>query len=154
MKTLRGNLKGKSLRIGIIASRFNEEITKRLVEGALSALSENGVSKRAITLVSVPGAFEIPGTALRMALKSKFDAIVCLGAVIRGETDHSHFVAAAAQEGILRAGMDTGVPITFGVLTTNSIDEAIERSGGDWGNKGYEAAEDAIEMANLYHELG
>lgn len=152
MKTLRGTLKGKGLRIGIIAGRFNEEITKRLVEGALSALAECGVSKRAITLVWVPGAYEIPGTARRMAISSKFDALVCLGAVIKGETDHFHFVSAAAQEGILRAALDSGIPVTFGVLTA-TVDQALERSGGDRGNKGYEAAADAVEMANLYRDL-
>lgn len=153
MKTVRGSLKGKGLRIGVIASRFNEEITKRLVEGALSALAECGVSKRAITLVSVPGAFEIPETALRMASTNSLDALVCLGAVIKGETDHSHFVAAAAQEGIVRAALDTGIPITFGVVTTDTVDQALERSGGEWGNRGYEAAANAVEMANLYREL-
>lgn len=154
MKMLRGSLKGKGLRVGIVASRFNEEITKRLIEGALQALAECGVGKRAVNLVSVPGAFEIPGAALRMAASGRVDALVCLGSVIKGETDHFHFVAAAAQEGILRASMKTGVPVTFGVLTTDTVDQALQRSGGEWGNKGYEAAAGAVEMANLYRDLG
>ena len=153
MKPLRGTLRGKGLRVGVVVSRFNEEITKRLEAGALQALDEFGVSKRSVTLVSVPGAFEIPGAAARLAASGKVDAVVCLGAVIRGETDHYTYVAEAAQQGILRVGLDSGLPVTFGVLTTETVDQAWERSGGDHGNKGYEAASDAIEMANLYRDL-
>ena len=161
MKTLRGNLRGKGLRVGVVASRFSKsnemagegEITKRLVAGALEALEELGVSSRSVTLISVPGAFEIPGAAARLAAGEKVDAIVCLGAVIKGETEHFTFVAAAAQQGVLRVGLDTGIPVTFGVLTTETVDQAWERSGGDAGNKGYEAAADAVEMANLYRTL-
>lgn len=153
MKPLRGNLRGKGLRVGIVVSRFNEEITKRLEAGALQALEELGVSKRSITLVSVPGAFEVPGAAARLAASGKVDAIVCLGAVIKGDTAHDTHVAAAAQQGVLRVGLDSGLPVTFGVLTTNNVDQAWERSGGSHGNKGYEAATDAVEMANLYRDL-
>ena len=153
MKPLRGNLRGKGLRVGVVVSRFNEEITKRLEAGALQALEELGVSKRSITLVSVPGAFEIPGAAARFSASGKVDAIVCLGAVIRGETEHFAYVAAAAQQGVLRVGLDSGLPVTFGVLTTDTVDQAWERSGGSYGNKGYEAAADAVEMANLYRSI-
>jgi 6,7-dimethyl-8-ribityllumazine synthase len=153
LKTLRGNLRGKGLRIGIVASRFNDEITKRLVAGALDSLERLGVSKRSITLVSVPGAFEIPGAAARLAAIIKLDSIVCLGAVIKGETEHFTYVASAVQQGVLRAGLDAGVPMTFGVLTTETVDQAMERSGKDDRNKGYEAAADAVEMANLYRTL-
>jgi 6,7-dimethyl-8-ribityllumazine synthase len=153
LKTLRGNLRGKGLRIGIVAGRFNDEITKRLVAGALDSLERLGVSKRSITLVSVPGAFEIPGAAARLAAMGKVDAIVCLGAVIKGETEHFTYVASAVQQGVLRAGLDAEVPMTFGVLTTETVEQALERSGGGPSNKGYEAASDAVEMANLYRSL-
>lgn len=154
MKNLRGSHRGRGLRVGIVISRFNEEITKRLLDGALEALEEAGVGRRSVTLVSVPGAFEIPGAAQRLAASGRVDAVVCVGAVIRGETEHFTFVAAAAQEGILRVALDTGIPVTFGVLTTETVDQAIERSGGAYGNKGHEAALDAVEMANLYREVG
>ncbi len=154
MRTLRGALKGRGLRIGVVASRFNEEITKRLVEGALSALEESGVVSRSITLVSVPGAFEVPGAASRLAATKKVDAIVCLGAVIKGETEHFTYVSSAAQQGILRVSIESKIPVIFGVLTTDSADQALERSGGEWGNKGYEAAMAAVEMANLYKRMG
>jgi 6,7-dimethyl-8-ribityllumazine synthase len=153
MKTLRGNLRGKGLRIGIVASRFNDEITNRLVAGALESLEKLGVSKRSITLVSVPGAFEIPGAAARLAAAGNVDAVVCLGAVVRGETEHFTYVASAAQQGVMRAGLDTGLPMTFGVLTTETVDQALERSAEGESNKGYEAASDAVEMANLYRTL-
>jgi 6,7-dimethyl-8-ribityllumazine synthase len=153
MKTLKGHLRGKGLRIGIVASRFNEEITKRLIAGATDALEKLGVSTRSITLVSVPGAFEIPGAAARLAATRKVDAVVCLGAVIRGESEHFTYVASAAQQGVVRAGLDAGIPMTFGVLTTETVDQARERSGGGPDNKGYEAALDAVEMANLYRTL-
>lgn len=153
MKTLRGNLRGKGLRIGIVASRFNGEITKRLVAGALDSLAKLGVSKRSITLVSVPGAFEISGAAARLAAAGNVDAVVCLGAVIKGETEHWTYVASAAQQGVLRAGLDAGLPMTFGVLTTETVEQALERSGKGESNKGYEAAADAVEMANLYRAL-
>lgn len=119
----------------------------------MRALDESKVSKRSITVVSVPGSFELPGAALRLARTKKVGAIVCLGAVIRGETDHYHFVAAAAEEGVLRVGLETGIPVTFGVLTTDTDQQAMERSGGKRGNKGYDAARDAVEMANLYGQI-
>lgn len=149
----RGLRQGRGLRIGVVVSRFNPEVTDRLLEGALQALADAKVSKRSIRVVEVPGAFELPGAALELARAGRIDSIVCLGAVIRGETDHFHFVSAAAQQGILRVGLDTGVPVTFGVLTTDTLERALDRAGGKRGNKGYDAALDAVEMANLYKEI-
>lgn len=154
MNRKQGTHSGKGLRIGVVMSRFNQEVTDRLLKGALEALAEAGVSELSITVVSVPGAFEVPGAAQELAASGSVDAIACLGAVIRGETEHFTFVAAAAQEGVLRVALDARIPVTFGVLTTETVDQAIERSGGGWGNKGYEAALDAVEMATLYRELG
>lgn len=154
MREMRGDHRGRGLRIGVVWSRFNEEVTKRLLGGALEALEEAGVSRRAVTVVSVPGAFELAWAAQRLVVGGKVDAVVCLGAVIRGETEHFTYVASAAQEGVLRVVLDTGVPVTFGVLTTEDVDQAMERAGGEQGNKGYEAALDAVELANLRRALG
>ena len=152
-RRVRGDHAGAGLRIAVVVSRFNEAITDALSKGALEALAESEVSEADITLVSVPGAFEIPGTARQLAVSGRIDAVICLGAVIRGDTEHFTFVAAAAQEGILRVILDTGIPATFGVLTTEDFAQAEDRAGGRAGNKGYEAALDAIEMANLYRLL-
>ncbi|MGH2717530.1 MAG: 6,7-dimethyl-8-ribityllumazine synthase [Actinomycetota bacterium] len=158
MKRLQGSRDGSGLRVGVIVSRFNEAVTEALLSGALEALAEVGVPDTRITVVSVPGAFELPGAAGTMAASGAVDALICLGAVIRGDTEHFTFVAAAAQEGILRVTLDTGVPVSFGVLTTEDVEQAEERSGGPGGdgagNKGYEVALDAVEMANLYRLLG
>lgn len=145
--------KGRNLRIAVVVSRFNEEVTKRLLEAALQGLAEAGVKKRSIQVVSVPGAFELAGTAKKLAETGTVDAVVCLGAVVRGETEHSTYVSSAAQQGILRVGLETGIPVTFGVLTTETLEQALERSGGVVRNQGYEAALDAVEMANLYGEI-
>ena len=153
MTTLRGSHDGTGLRVGVVVSRFNDAITGALLTGALEALSEAGVTDDGAIVVSVPGAFEIAGAARALAEAGRVDAVVCLGAVIRGDTEHFTFVAAAAQEGILRVNLDTGVPVTFGVLTTEDVAQAAERAGGEAGNKGYEAALDAVEMANLYRLL-
>jgi 6,7-dimethyl-8-ribityllumazine synthase len=153
VRWLQGDRLGSHLHIGIVVSRFNAAITEALLKGAIEALAEAGVPEAGTTIVSVPGAFELAGAARRLAAGGRVDAVVCLGAVIRGDTEHFTFVAAAAQEGILRAGLDTGVPMTFGVLTTEDVSQAEERAGGAAGNKGYEAALDAIEMANLYQLL-
>jgi len=150
LKELRGGHEGRGLRIGIIVSRFNERITNGLLEGALKALKESGVADEDLVVVSVPGAFEIPGAAHKLASAGGVDAIVCLGAVIRGETEHFTYISKAAQEGIVNASLATGVPMTFGVLTTNDFDQALDRIGGAHGHKGQEAALDAIEMANLF----
>lgn len=153
MKTIRGERKGKGLRIGVVVSRFNQEVTDRLLQGALEALDGAKVSRRSITIVSVPGAFEIPGAAQRLASTKQVDAIVCLGAVIRGATEHFTYVSGAAQQGVLQVGLASGIPVTFGVLTTDTVEQALERSGGNRGNKGYDAALDAVEMANVHRVL-
>ena len=153
MRLIKGRVGDKRYKIGIVVSRFNEEITKSLLEGALDAVEKAGIQRSTVTVVSVPGAFEIPGAAKRLASSGKVDAIVCLGAVVRGETPHFDFVASAAQQGVLRVGLDTGIPVTFGVLTVDDMQQATERAGGIWGNKGFEAATDALEMADLYRNL-
>ena len=153
MRHLQGDHDGSALRIGVVVSRFNESVTEALLKGALEALGESKVPPDSVTIASVPGAFELAGTASRLATSGAVDAVVCIGAVIRGQTDHFTFVAAAAQEGILRVSIDTGIPIIFGVLTTDDYEQAEDRAGGAAGNKGYESALDAVEMANLYRSL-
>lgn len=151
--TLHGSHDGSDLRIGVVVSRFNESVTGALLEGTLEGLEEAKVPADAVTVVSVPGAFELAGAAGRLATAGTVDAVVCIGAVIRGQTEHFTFISAAAQEGILRISLDTGIPIIFGVLTTDDFEQAEARAGGALGNKGYEAALDAVEMANLYRSL-
>lgn len=153
MKTYEGSFEGRHLRIAIVASRFNEVIVERLVEGATDCLRRHGVEDDDISLVWVPGAFEIPSAAQRVAASEEVDAVVCVGAVIRGETPHFEYVAAEAQHGVGDAARRTGVPITFGVLTTDTPEQASERAGGKAGNKGFEAALAALEMANLFASL-
>jgi len=148
-----GSLTGKGLRIGIVAGRFNDFITDSLVKGAVDALRRHGVKTDAISLTWVPGAFEIPMAAKLMAQSGTCDAVITLGAVIRGATTHYEEVAGQCAAGIQRAQLDTNVPIMFGVLTTETIEQAIERAGTKAGNKGAEAAMTAIEMANLIKEL-
>jgi 6,7-dimethyl-8-ribityllumazine synthase len=153
MPTYEGRLDAKGLRIALLASRFNETITKSLLEGALSALRRHGLDDASITVAWVPGAFELPVTAKRLADSGEFDAIVCLGAVIRGATSHYDYVCSQAASGIARVSLDTGVPVIFGVLTTETIEQAIERSGTKAGNKGFDSAVSAIEMADLLRQL-
>jgi 6,7-dimethyl-8-ribityllumazine synthase len=153
MPTYEGRLDAKGLRIALLASRFNETITKSLLDGALSALRRHGLDDASITVAWVPGAFELPLTAKRLASSGEFDAVVCLGAVIRGATTHYDYVCSQAAAGIARASLETGVPIIFGVLTTENIEQAIERSGTKAGNKGFDAAVAAIEMADLLRQL-
>jgi 6,7-dimethyl-8-ribityllumazine synthase len=153
VRHLQGDHDGSTLRIGVVVSRFNESVTEALLKGALEGLAEAKVPPDRVTIASVPGAFELAGAASRLATGGTVDAVVCIGAVIRGQTDHFTFVAAAAQEGILRVSIDTGIPIIFGVLTTDDYEQAEDRAGGAAGNKGYEAALDAVEMANLYRSL-
>ncbi len=149
MKIYEGNLIGTGLKIGIVVSRFNEFITSKLLSGALDTLKRHGVSEDDIEISWVPGAFEIPLIAKQMAQSGKYDAIVSLGAVIRGATPHFDYVASEMSKGIAQTSLQTSVPITFGVLTTDNIEQAIERAGTKAGNKGSEAAITAIEMANL-----
>lgn len=149
MKIYEGNLIGTGLKIGIVVSRFNEFITSKLLSGALDTLKRHGVSEDDIEISWVPGAFEIPLIAKQMAQSGKYDAIVSLGAVIRGATPHFDYVASELSKGIAQISLQTGIPIAFGVLTTDNIEQAIERAGTKAGNKGSEAAITAIEMANL-----
>ena len=153
-KIVEGNLQAKGLRFAIIVSRFNDFISERLLGGALDALVRCGALDADIQVVKVPGAWEIPLTAKRLAEKQTCDAIVCLGAVIRGNTPHFEYVSAEVSKGIAAVSLEHGIPVTFGVLTTDSIEQAIERAGSKAGNKGWDAAQAAIEMANLMKKLG
>ena len=149
MKVLEGKLTAEGLRIGIVAARFNEFITNKLVSGAVDALTRHGADESCMTLAWVPGAFEIPLAAQKMAESKKYDAVICLGAVIRGSTPHFDYVASEVTKGVAHVGLQTGVPTVMGVLTTDTIEQAIERAGTKAGNKGFDAAMTAIEMANL-----
>ncbi len=153
MKTLEGNLLGQGLRIGIVASRFNEFIVSRLIGGAEDACLRHGVKEEDMTLAWVPGAFEIPLAAQKMAESGKYDAVICLGAVIRGSTSHYDYVCAEVSKGVAQVGLKSEIPVLFGVLTTDNIEQAIERAGTKAGNKGFDAAVSAIEMANLMKQM-
>jgi 6,7-dimethyl-8-ribityllumazine synthase len=150
-KTVQGSLDATNLRIGVVVSRFNEFITEQLVKGALEILEKHGCRDENIRFVKVPGAWELPIAA--KALAPHCDAIVALGAVVRGDTPHFEFVASGAAEGLSRVSLDTGIPVAFGVLTTDDLQQAMDRAGGKSGNKGSEAAEAAIELANLQRLL-
>lgn len=151
---IEGNLVGTGLSFAIVVSRFNAFITAKLLDGALDALKRHGVAEEAVDVVWVPGAFEIPLVARKLAERGKYDAVICLGTVIRGATPHFEYVSAEAAKGIAQAALQTGVPVIFGVLTTDTIEQAVERAGTKAGNKGWEAATAAIEMANLMRRLG
>ncbi len=153
MKIYEGELQAKGLKIAIIVSRFNDFITSKLHSGAIDGLVRHGASEKDIEVIKVPGAFELPLAAKIVAEKKKHDAIICLGTVIRGATSHYDFVAGEAAKGIAMASMETGMPIAFGVLTTDTIEQAIERAGSKSGNKGWDAAMVAIEMAQLIKKL-
>ena len=152
-KTIEGKLDAKGLRVGLLVSRFNSFVSERLVEGAIDALLRHGAEKNDISIVRVPGAFEIPPTAKQMVATGRYDAIVCLGAVIRGATPHFDYVSAEVSKGVASVSIDSGIPVAFGVLTTDTIEQAIERAGSKAGNKGFDAAMAAVEMANLYKAL-
>jgi 6,7-dimethyl-8-ribityllumazine synthase len=153
MTTFEGMLNGKGLRFALIVGRFNELISTRLREGALDNLRRHEVADDAIDVAWVPGAFEMPLVAQRLAASGKYDAIICLGAVIRGGTPHFEYVAAEAAKGIAKVSLDSGVPVVFGVLTTDTIEQAVERAGTKGGNKGWAAATTALEMASLLRAL-
>jgi len=153
MKHYEGHLVSQGLKYGIVVGRFNEFITTKLLSGALDALKRHGADDSEIEVAWVPGAFEIPFAAQKMAESGKYDAVITLGAVIRGSTPHFDFVCNEAAKGVAATALKTGVPTIFGVLTTDSIEQAIERAGTKAGNKGYEAAASAIEMANLTRQL-
>jgi 6,7-dimethyl-8-ribityllumazine synthase len=148
-----GQLVGSGLRVGVAASRFNESIVVRLVDGTLDGLRRHGVDPDSIDVAWAPGAFELPLVAARLAGSGRYDAVITLGAVIRGATSHYDLVAGQCAAGVQRAQLDTGVPVIFGVLTTDTIEQAVERSGTKAGNKGFESAMAAIEMANLLGRL-
>ncbi len=153
MKILEGNVVASNIKVGIVASRFNEFIVSKLVGGAQDALLRHGVSDDDISLAWVPGAFEIPLTAQKMAESGKYDAVICLGAVIKGATSHYDYVCAEVSKGVASVGLKTEIPVIFGVVTTDNIEQAIERAGTKAGNKGYDAACTAIEMVNLFHKI-
>ncbi len=152
-KIIEGKITAEGFRFAIIVSRFNDFISSKLVEGAMDALVRHGADEEQISLVKVPGAFEIPIAAKRLADTGKYDAIVCLGAVIRGATPHFDYVAAEVSKGIAVIALETGIPVTFGVLTTENLEQAIERAGSKSGNKGWDAAVAAMEMVSLFKAM-
>jgi len=152
-QVIEGRLDAKGLKVGIVVSRFNSFIGERLVEGALDALLRHGAEREHLVVVRVPGAFEIPLAAKKLAETGRYDALVCLGAVIRGATPHFDYVSAEVSKGIATVSLAAGIPVTFGVLTTDTLEQAIERAGSKAGNKGLDAAMAAIEMTNLYKSI-
>jgi 6,7-dimethyl-8-ribityllumazine synthase len=147
---IEGKIVAKGMRFGIVASRFNDFISERLIEGAIDALTRAGGNEKDIQIVRVPGAFELPLVAKKLAKSGKFDAVICIGAVIRGATPHFEYISAEVAKGIALVGLETEVPVAFGVLTTDTIEQAIERAGAKMGNKGWDAAMSAIEMVDLF----
>lgn len=153
-KTYEGSLVGKGLKIGIVVSRFNELFTNKLLSGAQDALLRHDVAEDDVEIAWVPGAFEIPMVAQKIAQSGKYDAVICLGAVVRGGTPHFEYVASEVSKGIARVSQKTGIPVTYGIITADTIEQAIERAGTKAGNRGFDAAVDAIEMANLMKNIG
>ncbi len=153
-KSYEGSLLGKGLKFGLVVSRFNEFFTRKLLEGAQDALLRHGVNEADIEVAWTPGSFEIPLVVLKMARSKKYDAIICLAAVIRGGTPHWEYIAAEATKGIAHVSLETGVPVVNSILTTETLEQAIERSGSKGGNKGFDAAVSAIETANLLKAMG
>jgi len=152
-RVIEGDLQARDLRFAILASRFNEFVVDRLVQGALDLLRRHGVSEKQIDVVRVPGAFDMPLVARKLAVSRRYDAIVALGAVIRGQTAHFDYVAGECASGLARVSSDTGVPVTFGVLTTETTEQAVDRAGGKAGNKGADAAASAVELVTLLRRL-
>ena len=153
MRTLQGGFEARGRRFAIVASRFNDVVVQKLVEGAVSCLRKHGIAEDDLDLAWVPGAFELPLAAKRLAASGAYDAVICLGAVIRGETPHFDFVAGEAARGIREAGTDTGVPVIFGVLTTETFEQAVDRAGGKHGNKGWDAAMAAMETIDVLEQF-
>ena len=151
---IEGNITAEGLRFAIVASRFNEFITSKLLEGALDMLRRHGAAEDAVDVAWVPGAFEIPLAAKKLAASGKYDAVICVGAVIRGATSHYDYVCSEVSKGVAQAGLSTGVPVIFGVVTTENIEQAVERAGTKAGNKGADGAMAAMEMANLLKKIG
>ena len=152
-KIIQGEFKAKGVNFGIVVSRFNDFVTRRLLSGALDALRRHGADEENIDVVKVPGAFEIPYAAVQMARLNKYEAIICLGAVIRGDTPHFDYICAEVTKGIAKLGLETNIPVIYGVITTETIEQAIERAGTKAGNKGWDAALAAMEMVDLYSKL-
>lgn len=153
VKTIEGQLIAKGKKFGIVVSRFNDFISKRLVEGAVDTLLRHGAKENEVEVVWVPGSFEIPVVANKLARSKKFDAVICLGTVIKGSTPHFEYVAGEAAKGVAKVSLDTGLPVIFGVITAENLEQAIERAGAKDGNKGRDAALSAIEMANLFENI-
>jgi len=153
-KLFEGVLLGKGLTFGVVVSRFNEFITQKLLDGAQDALLRHGVSEGDIDIAWVPGSFEIPLVAQKLAQTKKYDAVICLGTVVRGATPHFEYIAAEVTKGIAKIGLETGLPIGYGIITADNLEQAIERAGTKAGNKGFDAAVNAIEMANLLKNIG
>ena len=152
-KLYEGVLLGKGLKFAVVVSRFNEFITRKLLDGAQDALRRHGVSEESIDVAWVPGSFEIPLVAKSLAQTKRYDAVICLGAVIRGATPHFEYIAAEVTKGVAKVGLEAGLPVTFGIITADTLEQAIERAGTKAGNKGFDAAVDAIEMANLLRNI-
>ena len=152
-KTIQGRLSAEGLRVAIVASRWNDFIVSRLIGGAVDALERLGASSDAITIIRVPGSFELPMAAKRAAMSDEYDAVVCLGVVIRGETSHNEYIAAEVIKGIASVSLETNLPITLGVVTADNLEQAIDRAGAKSGNKGFDAAMTAVELVNLYREF-
>jgi len=153
MKIIEGELQAKGLKFGIVVSRFNDFITNKLLDGALDALLRHGAKEEDIDIIKVPGSFEIPVVARRLALKGTYNALICLGTIIRGATPHFEYIAAEVSKGIASVSMETGLPIAYGIITSDTIEQAIERAGTKSGNKGWDAAITAIEMSQLLKKL-
>jgi 6,7-dimethyl-8-ribityllumazine synthase len=153
-KVLEGKIDAKGLKFGLVVSRFNNFINDRLLEGALDALTRNGAEAENLFIVKVPGAFEIPLTAKKMANSGMYDAVICLGCVIRGATPHFEYISSEVAKGISKVSLESGVPVSFGVITADNLEQAIERAGTKSGNKGWDAALSAIEMINLFKTMG
>lgn len=154
MNIISGSFEASHIRVGILASRFNEVIVSKLIDGAADALARHGVDLNTVDLAWVPGAFEIPSAAAKMAASGKYDALICLGAVIRGETDHYEHVATEVTKGIAQISLNAGIPVLYGVLTTDTVEQALNRAGLKAGNKGFECAMDTLEMVSLFRKLG
>ena len=152
-KTIQGRLNAEGLRVAIVASRWNDFIVSRLIGGAIDALERLGASSDAIAIIRVPGSFELPMAAKRAAISDEYDAIICLGVVIRGETSHNEYIAAEAIKGIAQVSLETNLPITLGVVTADNLEQAIDRAGAKSGNKGFDAAMTAVELVNLFREF-
>jgi 6,7-dimethyl-8-ribityllumazine synthase len=152
-RIIEGKLVAKGMKFGIVASRFNDFICGRLIDGAVDALTKAGAEEKDILIYKVPGAFELPAMAKKLAKAAKFDAVICLGAIIRGATPHFEYISAEVTKGIANVGLETEMPVAFGVLTTDTIEQAIERAGAKAGNKGWDAAMSAIEMVDLFRKL-